>query len=80
MPSQTWTGRKHGAREENDVHIAQKGGFDGNISELRYFGSALSGSEILSIVKNGPDLRTSDKKRAMDYYPPYFSINWFIRD
>lgn len=64
----------------DDIHIAQKGGFDGNISELRYFNSALSGSEILSIVNNGPDLRTRNRKRAMDYYPPYYSINWFIKD
>jgi hypothetical protein len=64
----------------DDIHIGQKGGFNGTISELRYFGSALSGSEILSIVKNGPDLRSLDKKRMMDYYPPYFSINWFLKN
>ena len=64
----------------DNVHIAKNGGFDGNISELRYFNSALSGNSILTIINNGPDLRSNDKKRAMDYYPPYFSLNWFFKN
>jgi len=63
----------------DNVYIAQNGGFNGKISELRYFASALSGNEILTIVSNGPDLRDKDRKKAMDYYPPYFSINWFFK-
>ena len=64
----------------DNVHIAKNGGFDGNISDLRYFNSALSGSNILTIINNGPDLRSNNKKKAMDYYPPYFSLNWFFNN
>ena len=63
----------------DNIYIGQRGGFNGKISELRYFSSALSGNEILTIVNNGPDLRNKDRKKAMDYYPPYFSINWFFK-
>ena len=63
----------------DNVYIGQNGGFNGKISELRYFASALSGNEILTIVNNGPDLRNKDRKKAIDYYPPYFSINWFFK-
>jgi len=63
----------------DNVYIAQNGGFNGKISEIRYFSNALSGNEILTIVNNGPDLRNKDRKKAMDYYPPYFSINWFFK-
>jgi len=62
----------------DNVHIANAGGFDGNISDLRYFSKALTGNNIISIVNNGPNLRMENKK-VMDYYPPYFSINWFLK-
>lgn len=40
----------------NDINICQNGGFNGNISDLRYFDHALSVYEINSLIWKGPNL------------------------
>lgn len=69
-----------------DVHIAQadmcdggngcgnENGFQGEISSLRYFNSALNPVEIANIVKVGPNMCTDDTAAQ---YPPYFSPKWY---
>jgi hypothetical protein len=45
----------------NDVYVCQNGGFNGKLSNLRYYGYALNVFEINSIVYSGPNLSVSDK-------------------
>lgn len=40
----------------NDINICQNGGFNGNLSDLRYFDHALSVYEINSLMWKGPNL------------------------
>ena len=58
-----------------DVFINQDGGFSGNLSDLWYHDYALSGTEILQIVNNGPDLTTDIKASAV---PPFLSLQWYF--
>ena len=62
-----------------DVHLSQRGmnagyGFNGEISALRYFNSALNPVEINSIVRVGPNMCTDDSNSTK---PPYFSHKWY---
>ena len=55
------------------------GGFSGNISDLRYFNSALGTAEIQSIVDSGPNL-TLVGPEATGNKPKYLSLRWFFMD
>jgi len=62
-----------------DVHVGQRNsdgnfGFDGEISSLRYFNSALNPVEINSIVQVGPNMCSDDSNSSA---PPYFSHQWY---
>ena len=62
-----------------DIHLSQKGqnagyGFNGEISSLRYFNSALNPVEINSIVNVGPNMCTDSANQEK---PPYFSHTWY---
>ena len=59
-----------------DVFINYKGGFQGKLSNLRYYNSALTGIEITKIVRGGPNLKVSDDELYI--FPPYFSMNWYF--
>ena len=60
----------------DDVYICQNGGFNGYISDLKYYNSSIGTSEINSIVSSGPNtsINTSSLKNNM---PPYLSGNWY---
>lgn len=60
----------------DDVYICQNGGFNGYISDLKYYNSSIGTSEINSIVSSGPNtsINTSNLKNNM---PPYLSGNWY---
>ena len=58
-----------------DVHVNAQGGFDGMLSSLRYFNSALSSAEIMDIVRAGPNLKMD---KSMNIFPPYFSMRWYF--
>jgi len=60
-----------------DVFVNMNGGFSGNLSDLWYHDYALSGTEILQIVRDGPDLFTRDGKPVT---PPYLSLQWFFEN
>ena len=63
----------------NDVHICEKGGFGGNLSNLRYYNRALGVSEINSIVSTGPKTSVSDLLSGggtMTNYS-YLSTSWY---
>ena len=69
----------------NDVFLCQNGGFDGNISNLRYYSKALNVFDINSIVYWGPNLSSplvagasavSNTAKLSNYN--YISSNWYF--
>lgn len=61
----------------DDVYVAMNGGFNGYISNLRYYSYALNLFSIQSIVTSGPNLNMEDKE-MLDEEPKYFSTRWFL--
>ena len=60
-----------------NVYVAQQKGFDGLISNLRYFSRAITGIEIANIVKAGANLQSADGD-SLSINPPYFSMRWYL--
>ena len=60
-----------------DVYVNMNGGYSGMLSSLWYYDSALNITEILDVVKDGPDM-TLD--RTMSIFPPYFSLRWYLNN
>ena len=58
-----------------DVQICQNGGFSGNLSNLRYYSSALNVFDINSIVTYGPNLTVVDS--TQNGSPYYLSSMWY---
>jgi len=62
-----------------DVYVCQNGGFNGSLSDLRYYAKALNVFEINNIVAWGPNLTTSssaqEAKTTSDSY--YLSSLWY---
>jgi hypothetical protein len=44
-----------------DIFVCQNGGFQGSLSDLRYFNSALNVFQLNTIVSNGPNMKTSSQ-------------------
>ena len=61
----------------DDVWVTLNGGFDGYVSELRYFARAIGLGRIQSIVDAGPNLKMdgNDIKKAL---PQYLSNRWYF--
>ena len=59
-----------------DVWVAQRGGFSGMISSLRYFSHALTGVEVENLVKAGPNLKADD---SLHIFPPFIALRWFFQ-
>uniref|UniRef100_A0A6C0IKV1 LamG-like jellyroll fold domain-containing protein n=1 Tax=viral metagenome TaxID=1070528 RepID=A0A6C0IKV1_9ZZZZ len=60
----------------SDVYIAQNGGFNGKLSSLRYYNSALNVFDINSIVRKGPNLTVKDGNLNTKYFS-YLSNYWY---
>jgi len=60
----------------DDVFICQNGGFNGYISDLKYYNSAIGTSEINAIVSNGPNT-SINSSTLKNNIPPYLSISWY---
>lgn len=58
-----------------DMYVNMNGGYSGMLSDLWYHDYALNTTEILSIVQNGPNMKTDE---SMDVVPPYFSLRWYM--
>ena len=58
------------------VYVNMNGGFNGELSELRYFSRAVTGLELLRLAKKGPNMRDYSKWGLPA--PPYFSQRWFL--
>jgi len=65
----------------NDINVCQGGGFNGNLSDLRYFNHALSIIEINNVVYWGPNTNTSadgvDATKSGGYN--YLSSIWYSK-
>ena len=59
-----------------NVYSGLNGGFDGMISDLRYFNSGLSIQEIMRLNTTGPNMKQSD---ITNIFPPYFSLRWYFQ-
>jgi hypothetical protein len=57
------------------VNICQKGGFNGNLSNLRYYDSALNVFQINQIVSSGPDTSTSKNSPSSDSTGFYYYLS-----
>jgi|UniRef100_A0A6C0H2R2 hypothetical protein len=62
----------------NNVYVSQNGGFNGKLSNLRYYSYALNVFEINSVVYSGPNLTISDSVLKQKNYS-YLSNIWYSR-
>lgn len=60
----------------DDINIGLNEGFPGQLSNLRYYGHALSVFEINNILLYGPNLTVSSKLQSSKY-SSYLSTNWY---
>jgi hypothetical protein len=63
-----------------NVNVGLNGGFQGYISDLRYFSHALQPGEIIAIVDNGPNLTVNKNSNVVTSTPPYLSLQWYLQD
>lgn len=62
----------------NDINVCQNGGFDGKLSNLRYYSNALSAADINLLVVAGPNLKSSGLNSSSTTIVPYFlSHAWY---
>lgn len=59
-----------------NIYINLNNGFDGHLSELKYYSKSLTIREIREKLFNGPNLKASSKDIQVN--PPYFNIKWFF--
>lgn len=61
-----------------DIFVTNNGGFNGHISQLQYFSSALGTSQIVAISEKGPNLASVNSNLGK-YKPFYISSRWYFR-
>ena len=64
-----------------DVLVSQNGGFDGNISNFRYYNYALGVNEIQQIVNYGPNTSIIDNTSGsalQSNFNRFFSLDWYL--
>jgi len=61
-----------------DVNVAINGGFNGNLSSLRYYNSALGTRAIQNIVSDGPNLTVLGSSGGAPSTMDYLSMRWFF--
>jgi hypothetical protein len=61
-----------------DVNVAINGGFNGNISSLRYYNTALGTRAIQNIVSSGPNLKVIGASGGAPGTMDYLSMRWFF--
>jgi hypothetical protein len=74
--------RLQGVPKQNygDVYIAPNGGFDGYISNLWYYNSALTPTAINAMISNGPNTNMvgADGDAMNLKNPDYLSLRWYF--
>ena len=61
----------------DDVYVSQNGGFNGSISNLRYYDYALSAFDINTLVNYGPNLTPSSLDQKPNGIFDYLGIGWY---
>lgn len=61
----------------NDINICQNGGFNGKLSNLRYYSRSLNVFEINAIVLYGPNLSIADTSSLQNKDYSYLSRQWY---
>jgi hypothetical protein len=61
----------------DDVYVCQNGGFNGSLSNLRYYDSALSAFDINAIVGYGPNLTPSNFQNKSNSIYDYLGMSWY---
>ena len=61
----------------DNVNIGLNGGFQGNISSLRYFATAIGTNKIQNLIEAGPNLTHIGSKLTQSL-PYYLSFRWFF--
>jgi hypothetical protein len=62
-----------------DVYVAANGGFQGNISNLRYWNYALGTREIQKVAYTGANTKPTSSSLDSYYNSDYLSLRWFFR-
>jgi hypothetical protein len=60
----------------DDVFICSDGGFNGYISDLKYFNSSIGTTQINALVSNGPNT-SINRSGLTKNIPPYLSTSWY---
>jgi hypothetical protein len=60
-----------------NVYVTQNGGFSGMLSNLQYFNKGINIQTINSIVRKGPNLKSTEDS-LKNSSPPYLSMDWFF--
>jgi Concanavalin A-like lectin/glucanases superfamily len=61
----------------NNINVCQNGGFQGKMSNLRYYSHALNAFEINNVVSGGPNLTTNSLDSTATSYGSYLSNMWY---
>uniref|UniRef100_A0A6C0E841 LamG-like jellyroll fold domain-containing protein n=1 Tax=viral metagenome TaxID=1070528 RepID=A0A6C0E841_9ZZZZ len=61
----------------NDINLCQNGGFNGKLSNLRYYSRALNVFEINAVVLYGPNLNIADTSSLQNKNFNYLSRQWY---
>jgi hypothetical protein len=64
-------------QNHNNINICQNGGFQGKLSNLRYYSHALNAFEINNVVSGGPNLTTNSLDSTATSYGSYLSNMWY---
>ena len=68
-------------QNNGNIYIAQNGGFNGFISNLRYYDYGLQPGDIMSIVQSGPSLKLSSLESSdLKSSPNYLSLDWYFQN
>jgi hypothetical protein len=60
-----------------DVYVALDGGFGGYISNLWYWAYALNATQIMNLVRKGPNTKMQNNQGFNQKNPNYLSMRWF---
>lgn len=64
----------------DNVYVSQNGGFDGFISNLKYYNYSIGSFEIDQIVGGGPNLKIDKDNNLRQSNPYYLSTKWLFNE
>lgn len=64
----------------DNLYVNLNGGFDGFMSNIKYWNHAIGTFEIDNIIKRGPNLKMANKSAVNESKPNYLSNKWFFNE